>query len=157
MGYSIEIIHPEQKEFSQALDLIKTTFDEFEAPDYSEEGQKEFKNFIQKESISKLLKNNQLIMWGYLKDNQLIGIVAVRPPNHIALLFVDKNYHRQGIARLLFATAVEQIKTTTSYQEITVNSSPYAEMAYKHLGFTKTGELQIVNGIQFIPMKKELF
>ncbi|MBP2100217.1 GNAT family N-acetyltransferase [Enterococcus rivorum] len=156
MDYSIKIIHPEQKEFSQALVLIETTFDEFEAPDYSEEGQKEFKKFIQNENISQLIKNNQLLMWGYLKKDRLIGIVAVRPPNHIALLFVDKNYHRQGVARLLFNTAFEQIKTTTS-QEITVNSSPYAEIAYKHLGFTKVGELQIVNGIQFIPMKKELF
>ena len=37
-----------------------------------------------------------------------------------------------------------------------VNSSPYAHIVYKHLGFKDTDKEQCINGLRFIPMRKEL-
>lgn len=156
MSYLIKKILPNQQILIHALSLINATFDEFEAPDYSEEGIQEFKQFIERKKLSKNLADGQLIMWGCFQEGSLIGVIAVRPPNHIALLFVDKNYHRQGIASLLCQTVLKQIIRATKSPDITVNSSPYAEKFYKSFGFTKTDNLQIVNGIQFIPMKKAI-
>ena len=38
---------------------------------------------------------------------------------------------------------------------VTVNSSPYGAEAYRRLGFVDTDGMQFVNGMYFIPMKRE--
>ena len=68
-------------------------------------------------------------------------------------MFVDKDYHRQGIARQLFDTVISELTINPDNKEITVNSSPYAVVVYKHLGFIKTAEQQEKNGMLFVPMK----
>ena len=81
-----------------------------------------------------------------------MGVLAVRPPCHISLLFVDGEHHRKGIARSLFKRMLDYYKQNHELTEITVNSSPYAKEAYHKLGFTDTDTEQIVNGIRFTPM-----
>ena len=49
-------------------------------------------------------------MWGGFVEQQLCGVIAFRDFGHISLLFVKKEYHRQGIARRLFQTAVDYYK-----------------------------------------------
>ena len=39
---------------------------------------------------------------------------------------------------------------------ITLNSSPYGKPFYLFLGFIPTDDEQIVNGIRFTPMKKDI-
>lgn len=137
----------------QALELVWQVFLEFEAPDYSEEGVREFKSFIELEAVRKKVAEGELLVWGCMDGDEIIGVLALRPPCHIALLFVDKRCHRQGIARALFETALGHCKANGDDREMTVNSSPYAAEAYRRLGFVDTGAEQTVNGIRFIPMK----
>ena len=140
-------------EIEEALNLVWKVFEEFEAPDYSDEGVQEFKNFIVPENyIDKILKS-ELIMWGCFIDTKIVGIITIRPPCHIALLFVDKTFHRKGIARSLFNTVLDHYKKTSEYTEMTVNSSPYALEVYRRLGFVDTDTEQLKNGIRFVPMK----
>lgn len=136
-----------------ALNLVWDVFLEFEAPDYCEEGIQEFKNFIEYESIKDKLLQLQFKMWTCYDNERIIGVLATRPPCHISLLFVNKQYHRKGVARAMFNAMKEYYKTSTEYFEITVNSSPYAKDVYHKLGFTDTDAEQTVNGIRFIPMK----
>jgi len=69
------------------------------------------------------------------------------------MLFVKKDYHRRGIARSLFQTAVKEIcKKQDNVSKITVNSSPYAVEVYHRLGFVDIDKEQTVNGIRFTPM-----
>lgn len=141
-------IKPLQKPNMQAaMDLVWRVFTEFEAPDYSDDGVAEFKRFIDEAP-----QNEQLRLWGSFMEDDIIGLIAIRPPCHIALLFVDKEYHRRGIARSLFTTVLGDIDVINGHETITVNSSPYAVEAYRHMGFIATDTEQLKNGIRYTPM-----
>ena len=77
----------------------------------------------------------------------------MRPPSHISLMFVDKQYQRRGIARRLFETVLDCRDIVDGNACITVNSSPYVVEIYRRLGFQPTGEERTENGIRFTPMK----
>jgi len=153
MAETYNIRKLEIEEIEEALNLVWKTFEEFEAPDYSDEGVQEFKNFIVPEIINEKISKSELFMWGCFLGNQIIGVIASRPPCHIALLFVDKDFHRKGIARSLYNTVLDHYKENSKHTEMTVNSSPYALEVYRRLGFIDTDTEQLKNGIRFIPMK----
>ena len=133
--------------------MVWKVFAEFEAPEYSAEGIQEFRNFIAIEAVMQRLNHKEMLLWACFEDGKVIGVIASRPPCHIALLFVDKAHHCRRIARSLYNTVLDHYKTIGNYNEMTVNSSPYAVEAYRRLGFSETDSAQTVNGIRFIPMK----
>jgi len=152
--YVIDRINVEDLE--EALRLVWKEFLTFEAPDYSDEGVREFKQFIDYGAIKQKLADNQLRMWVCKNKGKIIGTLAARPPCHISLLFVDQEHHNKGIARAMLHAMTSYYKSVNTTGEITVNSSPYATEAYHRLGFIDTGPEQVVNGIRFIPMKRPL-
>ena len=144
------------EELRNALELIWNTFIEFEAPEYSNEGIQEFKNYIEFKDIKEKVIKSELLMWGCFDNNKIIGVIATsKKPCHINMLFVDREYHKQGIASRLFNKALEHYKANTEYSEMTVNSSPYAQDFYRKIGFKDTDKEKTINGIRFIPMKYE--
>lgn len=100
----IKKINVDEIEKSGALELVWRVFQEFEAPDYSEEGVQEFKDTINVNSIKKRLLNNELLCWGYFDGTTIQGVIATYSPCHIALLFVDKNI----IVKVQQETCIEQ-------------------------------------------------
>jgi GrpB-like predicted nucleotidyltransferase (UPF0157 family)/GNAT superfamily N-acetyltransferase len=133
---------------ADAIALVWRVFLEFEAPGYKDEGVAEFRRFL-----DGVAGNVDLRMKGCWVDGELVGVIAIRPVCHIALLFVDKLYHRKGIARLLFQVVINDSSIVCGHDGITVNSSPYAVDAYRRLGFVSLSEEQELNGIHFIPMR----
>jgi predicted GNAT family N-acyltransferase len=93
---------------------------------------------------------------GFYQGDEIIGVIATRDITHIALMFVDKRYHRKGIARQLFSNVLAEITDNAGLTQMTVNSSPYAVTAYERLGFVKTAEQQEKDGIIYIPMARPL-
>lgn len=152
MKYKLEEM--QSNELNETLELVKNVFDEFEAPDYTAEGIESFYNFTN--SISEQLNNNMKIF--VAKDiDRIVGMVAFRDYSHISMLFVDKNYHRQGIAtELLKIVKLECRKYNKELISITVNSSPYAVGFYYKMGFESVTSEQIVDGIRFTPMKLDV-
>ncbi|WP_250673278.1 GNAT family N-acetyltransferase (plasmid) [Paraclostridium ghonii] len=155
-NFSIKRLNSQLLKESNARELIWNVFLEFEGPDYSEEGINEFKNFIDLNSLVKLIDENKLFMWGYFEADKIVGVVAFREPCHVALLFVNKNYHKRGIASKLYQVGLNYFIENFQVKKVTVNSSPYAIKAYEKLGFTKTDAIQIVHGIKFLPMESAL-
>ena len=134
-----------KNEFDKAFQLAWTVFQEFEAPDYCEQGIKSFSDTLKDPSYINMLK-----IYGAFSDENLLGILATRNNgNHIALFFVDGKVHKQGIGGKLFEFACKDNKTG----KMTVNSSPYAIEIYHHLGFKDTDIEQTVDGIRFTPME----
>lgn len=119
-------------------------FSEYEALDYTEQGVEEFRKSIGDSGFIGKLK-----FYGAFEENALTGVIAVRGESHIALLFVDGKFHRQGFGKKLF----EAVTKNTSAEKITVNSSPYAVGFYHKLGFKDTDTEQSVNGLRFTPME----
>lgn len=134
-------------QISEAVDLIWTTFLQFEAPDYSDKGIESFKNFIENKDII-----NSLEFWGAYDNNKLNGIIATNESRkHICCFFVRAECHRQGIGRKLW----EHLLNHNQNSIITVNSSPYAVPVYHKLGFTDTNSEQLTDGMRYTPMKFE--
>lgn len=141
----------EEDGLDDALALVRRVFDEFEAPDYSYEGVSEFYAYINRDAVMKRMDCGELLMWGFVENHEILGVLALRGECHIALLFVDGNHHRKGIARDLLAAAFSHCKRIGACAA-TVNSSPYAVEAYRRLGFVETSGEKEVNGIRFTPM-----
>ena len=140
------------EDLEEALALVWKVFLAFEAPDYEEEGVQEFRRFIDFESIKQKLERNEFHMWVCRDKEKIVGVLAIRPPCHISLLFVDEKYHRMGIARKMLDHVICIYRQDNGLVEITVNSSPFAQEAYHRLGFRDTDVEKTVNGIRFVPM-----
>lgn len=137
----MEIRKIKDYELNTALDLVWKVFIKYEAPDYGEEGVEEFRKSVwNKEYL------NMLEIYAAFDGEKMVGVIATRSQGtHIALFFVDGEYHRQGIGKALF----NKIRRN----RMTVNSSPYAQEVYHHLGFRDTKPQQSVNSILFTPME----
>lgn len=160
----MEIRALNDSDIAQAIRLVWDVFSEFEAPGYEQQGVDEFRRFIESNAVATRMQSGELKLWGGYEGDTLAGVIAIRQSEpgapktdfsgygHISLLFVKKEYHRQGIARALFETA-KRVCVGSGAKEITVNSSPYAVEIYGRLGFEPTDEEKNVNGIRFTPMK----
>lgn len=134
-------------EIRDALPLVWDVFCKYEAVNYPIDGKEAFYQAIHSEEYLRMLT-----AYGAFDEERLVGIIATRcEGTHIALFFVDGEYHRRGIGRSLFEYCV---KSNTSKQ-ITVHSSEYAVEVYSKLGFVQTMERREEGGIHFVPMKFE--
>jgi len=152
----MQITKIQKDDLKKALDLVWEVFQEFEAPNYSNQGIEEFKKFISYNTIAEKLDKEELFILGCYYNEKLVGVIATRNISHICMLFVCREYHRRGIAKSLFQSVLEQVKIYTNIGQITVKSSIYAKDVYNRLGFKDLDEEQIVNGIRFIPMSYSL-
>ena len=136
--------------------LIRSVYDEFVAPDYPEEGNRTFYDFIDEAACRARLDAGNFMICAEA-DGKIVGAHEVRNGNHISLFFVAKEFHGRGIGRMLFEEARFRIDLAQpDVTEITVHSSPYAVTVYERLGFEKTGPLEQRSGIIFQPMAYSL-
>lgn len=152
--YTIRRIN--ENEVDEALDLALDVFMEFEAPEYKPQGVETFRQFIiEGKKPDSDCKKGLCPMYAAFDDGKMIGITRMRKTKtHINLMFVRKEYHRQGVATALFRFLLEDIlKENPSFKEITLNSSPYGKEFYLHIGFIPLSEEQEQDGIRFTPMK----
>lgn len=140
-------------DIGEGFKLVKNVFMEFDAPDYSQEGINEFiENIIENQEFIDKFKTYEQIMIGAFDDDKIIGVLAISKRNHISLLFVDKKYHRMGVASSLVNEIARVLKLKNIYK-IKLNSSPYARYFYKKIGFVDTDIEQVKNGIRYTPME----
>ena len=145
----MEIKKIDQAQMDNAIDLIWTTFLQFEAPDYSDEGIQSFKDFIENKEII-----NTLEFWGAYDNQKLKGVIATNENRkHICCFFVEAQYQRQGIGRKLW----EYLLENSQKEVITVNSSPYAVPVYHKLGFVDTNTEQLSDGMRYTNLYKTFF
>ena len=132
--------------------LVARSFNEFIAPDFSEEGIEEFFNYANPRSLAKRLEGSHFVLVAE-SEGEIIGMIEIREMKHISMLFVDKAHHGKGTGRELLRFALERIKSESlPPEEITVNSSRFAVPFYERLGFTKTSEEKTINGVVHVPM-----
>jgi ribosomal protein S18 acetylase RimI-like enzyme len=143
-------------EVSDVSGLVSCVFNEFVAPEYSLEGIQEFQRYIQPAAFLARLQANHFSLISVVRD-KIVGMIEVRNHDHISLLFVAPEFHRRGIAKELWHRALQICQANRlELLEISVNSSSYAVPVYEKLGFRRSGDKQIRNGIAFVPMVLEL-
>lgn len=95
-------------EASAVSELVFSLFSEFVGSDYSEEGILEFKKFVSPEALELRGSENHSV-WVAETGGILVGMIEIRDGNHVALLFVDKSYHRHGVAKDLLRAALKEV------------------------------------------------
>ena len=109
-----------------------------------------------------LAKHNEDSIRGFLAQgavyhvaevgNVLAGFIAVRERSHVYSLYVDKRFHRRGIARRLWDAARKAALGPDHPGVFTVNASNYAVPFYTSLGFVPTAAMQ-VSIVRYNPMR----
>ena len=131
-------------ELPEAVSLMWEVFCRFEATVYPQEGIDEFRA-----SLDNAERNARMHYYGAYEENTLIGVLAMRTPQHIGYFFVREDCQRRGIGKKLFET----MRMDYTVQEFTVNAAPYAVGIYRRLGFVPTDTEKITNGIRYTPMR----
>lgn len=82
----------------------------------------------------------------------LAGFIAMRDTTHLFHLFVERSWHRRGLARALWTRVRGEIDATRPPRRHTVNSSLMAVPVYRAFGFVETGPVTRAHGIAYVPM-----
>jgi ribosomal protein S18 acetylase RimI-like enzyme len=88
-------------------------------------------------------------------DGELAGFIAIRERSHVYSLYVDKRFHRRGIARALWDTARAAVIGPGHPGFFTVNASNHALPFYAALGFAPTAPMQ-ADIVRYNPMRLAL-
>ena len=132
-------------------DLVALVFNKYVAPDYGQDGIKEFFRFANTDAMKERMKSDGFVLVAQQADS-LVGILEFYPPDIIAMLFVTIQH--QGVAKELLAQAISKVRVLNpDLSKLTVHSSPYAEPIYKKMGFYRTGNTTTENGITYVPME----
>ena len=143
-------------ELDSVFALIWEVFQQFVAPDYTSEGIDYFYNqFVIGQSFRESFHDNLQTMYGAFDNGKLVGVLSVSKSHHVSCVFVDKNYHRKGIATKLFSKVISELKQQ-GVEGIELNASPYAVPFYHAIGFADIGEESIYHGIRYTPMRLQL-
>lgn len=128
----------------------------FVSPDYTEEGVKEFFEFITDDDVYIAFLRGTYRVLVALDGDKIIGVASLRNMNILSLLFVDAEYHRKGVGRILVELMGDYVRRNNNEFFFRVKASPYAVNFYKSVGFYATGDEQERGGIRVTPMEKVL-
>ena len=145
-----------ESDWKPAMMMVWNTFMKFESPDYSQQGIKEFFEFITDDDIYKAFLKGSYRMMVATDGDRIIGVGSLRNMNILSLLFVDEEYHRQGVGSILLELLGDYVKEKKGETLFKVNAAPYAVKFYEKLGFAATGSEQEKCGIRITPMEKVL-
>ena len=150
-------IRPAQiAEAGSIVALALRAFDEFIAPDYSEQGIAHFHANVTADRLVASMNEGNIVLVATV-DGVLAGVVTLRDETHISWLYVDKAYHGQGIGRKLVADAAEQVMVRTpDATMITLNASPYAVPIYLRMGFEAVRPETTKDGMRMTPMRASI-
>lgn len=140
-------------EWQDAMALAWKTFLRFEADVYTPEGVTNFRNFITDSTLYRMFIMGTYQMFIALDTSRIVGMITLRNPAHISLLFVDEKYHRKGIGRALMNYLSNYLLTEVGADRVTVNASPYGVGFYHKLGFRDLRSEEKRDGIIYTPME----
>lgn len=151
---TFEVRWARQEEWASAMQMIWRTFLQFEGKDYTEEGVKNFFDFITDDNLYVAFLRGEYQMMVALDGERIIGAGSVRNRNHLSLLFVDEHYHRMGVGRRLMDSLCTYLKEEAGERYMSLQAAPYAVNFYKKLGFHMVSPEEEISGIRVTAMEK---
>lgn len=143
-----------EKQAKQVCKLVTDCFNKFVAPAFSLKGRKEFLSKITSEKFVERSKSKKREYYVAVRNNQVIGVIGMKKnQRRIGLLFVDKRFHRKGVAKALVGK-IEPILKKESNKSIKTRSSLYAVKFYEKMGYKKSTGLIKSKGMIYQPMRK---
>lgn len=121
---------------SQAISrLVKASFLEFVAPDWETHAIEKFLGDCSPTELAAFIAKAEFSAIA-IAEKEPVGFILLAPPNLLKALFVERSWHRRGIARKLWTLARNHLATTRpAVETIELNASAFAVDAYKMLGF----------------------
>jgi hypothetical protein len=86
-----------QGEEEQVFTFIKGVFNQFVAPEFSQEGIEEFMKYIQPDALVSHLKINHFALTAAL-GFEIIGVIVLRDYNHVALFLLTIGTNERELA-----------------------------------------------------------
>lgn len=151
---SYEVKWAEAKNWAPAMKMVWKTFLKFEAADYTEEGIQNFLDFITDKQLYQSFLDGSYQMMVALDEERIIGVASVRNRNHLSLLFVDEEYHKQGVGKTLLKRMCEYLENEEGERYMSLTSAPYAVNFYRKMGFHIVKPEEEVAGIRITSMEK---
>lgn len=140
----------------RVCELVEASFREFVGHDYPPAGVEEFLRFSAPGALAERLAAGGFALLA-VAGEEPVGVIELKGNEHLSALFVDRRFHRRGIARELFRRALESARRKRpDLERMTVNSSRYAVPVYERLGFEVTAPETTVHGMTFVPMALRL-
>ncbi|MFI5323811.1 MAG: GNAT family N-acetyltransferase [Thermodesulfobacteriota bacterium] len=140
----------------EVCNLVARSFNEFVAPDFGEDGIEEFFNYSNPRALRKRSEDDHFVLVAEA-EGVIAGMIEIKEMRHVSMLFVDKAFHRRGIAKNLLNAALDRMKSNGRPPEkVAVHSSRFAVPFYEKLGFVRTEEEKIIHGIIHISMALNL-
>lgn len=144
----------EKDDWIETMDMIWKTFLKFEGTDYSEEGIRNFYEFITDIDLYSAFLQGKYRMLIALDGDRVIGAGSLRNVNHLSLLFVDEQYHRQGVGSALMDRLCQYLRSEVGERYMSLKAAPYAVEFYKKLGFRQVRPEEVYSGIRVTSMEK---
>lgn len=139
-----------------ASDLVMRSYRAATTINDSAEGVDEFTRYAAAASIGNRMNAGSIVVMAYLGATA-IGVVEIRSPGHIGLLFICPEHQGRGAGRILCEAAVETAaRMLPRPPKVTVKSAPGAVAFYEKLGFLVAGAMTEFNGMRFVPMEREV-
>lgn len=142
------------EEWEPAMKMIWRTFLKFEASDYSDEGIRNFLDFITDEKLFHAFLRGDYQMMVALDKGKIVGAASVRNRNHLSLLFVDEAYHKKGIGRRLLDRFCTYLEQEMGENYMSVKAAPYAVGFYLKIGFRPVSPEEEIGGIRVTSMER---
>ncbi len=145
-----------ENEWAPAMRMIWKTFLKFEGRDYTQEGIRNFFEFITDDDLYVAFLKGTYRMMVALDGERVIGAGSIRNKNFLSLLFVDENYHHLGIGSALLTGLCNYLKGEAGEHRMLLKAAPYAVDFYRKLGFRAVGPEEEYSGIRVTAMEKVL-
>lgn len=145
-------ISPAQPSQASEISALISDLASYMVADSEAQGAQAFLALSSEDSIAALIVHPAFSYDVATFGDAICGVLALKDAKHVYHLFVAEKFHRQGIARALWAHARGKARAANPGAVFTVNASPYAAPIYERLGFTVAGVPTTKNAIQFIPM-----
>lgn len=127
---------------------------EFAIHEYSDAGRERIKSLSLPHSIEQYFERGDIYFVAE-HGKRIVGAIGVQGASHIVQMFVEKQWHRQGIGAELWRLCQAACLAAGNPGCFTLNASTYAIPVYERWGFEIVGERQNRAGIVTTPMKLE--
>jgi hypothetical protein len=120
-----------------AADLVRRGFEAYVAPEWDAEAAREFvQTDIGAQRMERLIVESAFTAGTFGGGGELLGLIIMPKPTWVALLFVEPQLFRRGIARGLWTQARRFVLTVTPPVEaVDLNASTFAIGFYLEVGF----------------------